>query len=66
MEIWQQNYEKLHLNTLRWESYLYINETEICKFKTNDNISWYNSCLESIRKDFTEDEQSEILLNANV
>ena len=66
MEIWQQNYEKLPLNTLRWESYLYINETEICKFKTNDNISWYNSCLESIRKDFTEDEQSEILLNANV
>ena len=27
------------------ESYLYVNKTEICKFKANDNISSYNFCL---------------------
>ena len=23
------------------DSYLYVNKTEICKFKAKDNISWY-------------------------
>ena len=44
------------------ESYLYVNETEICKFKVKDNISLYNFCLGSVSKSFTKDEQSEISL----
>ena len=32
------------------ESYLHVNKTEICKFKANDNTSWYNFCLGSISK----------------
>ena len=48
------------------ESYLYVNKTEICKFKANDNVSWYNFCLGSISKDFTKYEQSEISLNGTV
>ena len=35
------------------ESYLYVNKTEICKFKVNENISCYNCCLLSVSKDFT-------------
>ena len=31
--------------------------------KTNDKISWYNFCLETESKDFTNDEQSEVSLN---
>ena len=38
----------------------------ICKFKANDNISWYNFCLGSVSEDFTKDEQSEISLNGAV
>ena len=30
------------------ESYLYVNKTEIYKFKAKDNISWYNFCLGSV------------------
>ena len=45
------------------EGYLYVIKTEIYKFKVKDNISWYNSCLRSISKDFTKDEQSEVSLN---
>ena len=48
----------LHCNGV--ESYLHVNKTEICKFKTNDNISWYNVCLGSITKDFIKDQQDEI------
>ena len=48
------------------ESYLYVNKTEICKFKTKDNISWYSFSLGSISKDFTKNEQSEISLNGFV
>ena len=48
------------------ESYLYVNETEICKFKAHDNISWYNFCIAKVSKDFTKDEQSEIFLNGAV
>ena len=51
----------LHYN--RDESYLYVNNTEICKFKENYNISWYNFCLGGVSKDFTKDEQSEISWN---
>ena len=43
-------------------SYLHVNKTEICKFKANDNISWYNFCLGSVLKDFKKDVQSEISL----
>ena len=31
-----------------------------------DKTSWYNFCLRSLSKDFTEDDQSEISLNGNV
>ena len=48
------------------ESYLYLNKIEICKFKAMHNISWYNFGLESISKDFTQDEYSEISLNGAV
>ena len=34
------------------ESYLYVNEKEVSKFKTNDNISWYHFSG-SPSKDFT-------------
>ena len=37
------------------ESYWYANRTEIFMFKANDDIRWYNLCLESASKDFTED-----------
>ena len=30
------------------ESYLYVNKTDVYKFKAKDNISWYNSCLGSV------------------
>ena len=42
---------------------MYVNKTEICKFKVDDKISWYNFCLKSVSEDFTKDEQSEIPLN---
>ena len=45
---------------------MYVNKTEICKFKAKDNISWYDFCLGSISKDFTKNEQSEISLNGTV
>ena len=45
---------------------MYVNKTEICKFKAKDNISWYDFCLGSISKDFTKNEQSEIFLNGTV
>ena len=48
------------------ESYLYVNKTEICKFKAKDNVSWYNFCLGSVSKDFTKDKQTEISLNVTV
>ena len=38
-------------------SYLYVNKTDIWKFRVNDNISGYNFCLGSISKDFIKDEQ---------
>ena len=48
------------------ESYLYVNKTEICKYKANDITSWCDFCLESVSKDFTKDEQSEVSLNGTV
>ena len=44
------------------ESYLYVKSTEIYKFKAKDKISWYNFCLGSVPKDFTKDEQSDMVL----
>ena len=43
-----------------------MSKTEIYKFKVKDDISWYNFSLESVLKDFAEDEQSEISLNSTV
>ena len=54
----------LHINSD--ESYLYVNKTEICKFKANDNISVYNIYLGSVSKYFTNDEQCEMSLNSTV
>ena len=48
------------------ESYFHVNKTEICKFKSNDNTSWYNFCLGRVSKDFTKDVQSKLSLNATV
>lgn len=45
---------------------LYVNETEVCKFKTNDNAKWYIFCLKSVSKIFTGDEQSWISINGTV
>ena len=53
-------YLSLHYNGD--ETYLYVNKTENCKFKANDNMNWYNFCLESVSKVFTKDEQSEFSL----
>ena len=36
---------------------------EICKLEAKYNIIWYNFGLESVSKDFTKDEQSQISLN---
>ena len=33
------------------------------KFKSTDNMSWYNVCLGSVSQHFTKDDQSEISLN---
>ena len=48
------------------ESYLYVNKTDICKFKAKDSITCYNFCLGSVSKGFTKDEQNEIFLNSTV
>ena len=37
-----------------------VNKTETCKFKVNDNISWYNFCLGSVPEDFFKDQTIEI------
>ena len=47
-------------------NYLYVNKTEIFKFKAHDNIRWYEFCLRSVSKDFTKDDQSKISLNGTV
>ena len=49
----------LHYNGAN--SYLYVNKTEIYKFRAYDNIRWHEFCLGSVSKDFTKNEQSEIL-----
>ena len=48
------------------ESYLYVNKTEIYKFKAKYNISRYNFCLASVSQDFTKDEQDETSLNDTI
>ena len=45
---------------------MYVKETEICKFKANENMSGYNISLGSVSKDFTNDEQCVIFLNSTV
>ena len=45
------------------ESYLYINKTEIYKFKMHDNLCWYEFRVVSLSNDFREDEQIDISLN---
>ena len=54
----------LHYNVVN--SYLYVNKTEIYKFKTHDSIGWYEVCLRSLSKDFTKEKQREIFLNCRV
>ena len=39
-----------------------VNKTETCKFKVNDNISWYNFCLGSVSEDFFKDQTIEIYI----
>ena len=48
----------LHCN--RDNNYLYVNKTQIHKFRAHDNIRWYMFCLGSVLKLFTIDEESEI------
>ena len=48
------------------ESYLYVNKTEICKFKAKDSISWYYFCLGNISNNYTKDDQSGISLDGAV
>ena len=43
-----------------------MNKTEICKFKTKDNINWYNFYLGSMSKYFAKDKPSEISLNVTL
>ena len=43
-----------------------MNKTEICKFRRNNNTSWYNFYFESVWKDFIKDEQNELSLNNSV
>ena len=46
------------------ESYLYVNKTEICKFKGKCNkTNWHDFGLGSESKDFPRDEQCEISFN---
>ena len=46
------------------ESYLFVNKTEICKFKANNKLVSF--CLGSVSKDFTKDEHSEFFLDCTV
>ena len=48
------------------ESYLTVNTTEICKFKTNDKISWFKFCLGSVSKGFKKDGMCDFLLNGTI
>ena len=43
-----------------------VNKTEICTFKVNDNIRWYNFWLGSLSIDLTKDKKSEVSLNGTV
>ena len=45
---------------------VYVNKSEICKFKAHDNITLYEFCLGSVSKAFTKDELSEVSLNSVV
>ena len=45
-------------------SYLHVYKSEICKFKTHDNICWCEFYLGSVSKYFPKDEQSEMSLDA--
>ena len=42
------------------ESYLHVSKTEIYKFKSKGNISWYSLYLERVSWYFARDEHSEI------
>ena len=43
-----------------------MNKTDICKFKTSENIPCYEFCLGSVSKDIIKDKKNEILLNCTV
>ena len=48
------------------ETYLYVDKTNIWKFKAHGNVRLHEFCLESISKDFTKAKLSEISLNGTV
>ena len=52
----------MNLHYIDDESYLYVNKTEICKCKVNNNRSWYNFSIGSVSKIFTKDQQSEVFI----
>ena len=56
----------LILNYYGDEIYLYVNKTEIWKFKTHDKIPWYEFCSGSTSKDFTNNDLKEISLNDTI
>ena len=57
-------YLSLHYNGD--ESYLYVNKTDIYKFKAKDNISWYNSCLGSISQGSYQLKKKTFLIFTNI
>ena len=46
-----------------WGCYVYINRTQICKFKSPDNIPAYQFCLVCVSKDFTNNESISVSVN---
>ena len=45
---------------------MYVNKTDIWKFKAFDSIRGYEFCLGRVSKDFTKDERSKISVNGTV
>ena len=59
-----QSFTKFTLQ--HWWELLAHKKIVIYILQVKDKTSWYNFCLRSLSKDFTEDDQSEISLNGNV
>ena len=54
----------LHYNSV--ESFLYVNKTEICKFKVQNKVPWYLFCLGGVSKDFTKYEMKKNSLSGSI